>query len=161
MKRSDWLIVLLIGVLVLIIAVPTGGVKEEKTTEIVSNENTEVLNRKEDYKEQLETELEHILSKISGVGNVNVMITLKNDGEDVLNKDISSDEGSYEESTIIYQQQDCEKPYVTSQIMPEVEGVVVVAQGAGNKTVVSNISDVVMALFDVELHKIKIVKMSV
>ena len=36
----------------------------------------------------------------------------------------------------------------------------VVAEGAGSATVDKNILDVVMALFNVEVHKIKIVKMS-
>ena len=36
----------------------------------------------------------------------------------------------------------------------------VVAQGGGNASVAENISDAVLALFDVEVHKIKIVKMS-
>ena len=38
-------------------------------------------------------------------------------------------------------------------------GDVVVAQGAGTGTVNRNITDVVQALFDVEAHKVKVVKM--
>ena len=41
----------------------------------------------------------------------------------------------------------------------EVEGVLVVAQGAGQPTVCQKISDSVMALFDIEAHKIRIAKM--
>lgn len=37
---------------------------------------------------------------------------------------------------------------------------VVVAEGGDNPTVISNISDMVMALFRVEAHKIKVVKMN-
>ena len=35
-----------------------------------------------------------------------------------------------------------------------------VAEGGGDTAVQNNISEAVMALFDIELHKIKIVKMS-
>lgn len=40
-----------------------------------------------------------------------------------------------------------------------VKGVVVVAKGAGQPSVCKKISDVVMSLFDIEAHKIRIVKM--
>ena len=53
-----------------------------------------------------------------------------------------------------------EEQGVFSEGKTKVEGVVVVAEGAGSATVDKNILDVVMALFDVEVHKIKIVKMS-
>ena len=51
------------------------------------------------------------------------------------------------------------KPYVTSMEKPKVKGVLVVAQGGGNASVDSNISQAVQALFDVEVHKITIAKM--
>ena len=42
---------------------------------------------------------------------------------------------------------------------PQVEGVVIVAEGVGNSVVERNIQQAVMALFPVEAHKIKIMKM--
>ena len=39
------------------------------------------------------------------------------------------------------------------------EGVVIVAEGVGNSVVERNIQQAVMALFPVEAHKIKIMKM--
>ncbi len=46
------------------------------------------------------------------------------------------------------------------EVMPKVEGVLVVAQGGGDPKVAKNISDAVLALFPVEVHKIKVVKMN-
>ena len=43
---------------------------------------------------------------------------------------------------------------------PVIKGVMVVAEGGGDTAVQNNISEAIMALFDIELHKIKIVKMS-
>ena len=40
------------------------------------------------------------------------------------------------------------------------EGVLVVAEGGGDAKIVKNISDAVLALFSVEAHKIKVVKMN-
>ena len=61
---------------------------------------------------------------------------------------------------MLYDEDDNTKPYVTSNEYPQIEGVLVVAQGGGNPSVNAQISDAIFALFDVELHKIKIVKMS-
>lgn len=44
---------------------------------------------------------------------------------------------------------------------PEIEGVVVVAEGAGSGTVNRTIVEMVQALFGVEAHKVKVVKMEI
>ena len=51
-------------------------------------------------------------------------------------------------------------PYVVKQLEPEIEGVLVAAQGAGDETIVNEITYAVQVLFDVPVHKIKVVKMS-
>ena len=65
-----------------------------------------------------ENRLKNILSKIDGVGKVDVMIAPKN------------------------------------------TGVVIVTEAAGNPVVEENIYESVLVLYDIEMHKIKIVKMS-
>ena len=50
------------------------------------------------------------------------------------------------------------KVMLTYKNREEVEGVVVIASGAENTLVVKNITDVVQALFDVETHKIMVMK---
>ena len=47
---------------------------------------------------------------------------------------------------------------ITYQEDDSVEGVVVVAEGGDNAVVVRNITEVVQALFDVDAHKIKVIK---
>ncbi len=42
---------------------------------------------------------------------------------------------------------------------PRIEGVLVVAEGAGSGTVSRNIVEIAEALFGVEAHKVKVVKM--
>ena len=62
---------------------------------------------------------------------------------------------------VVYVENGSEKhPYVTKEVLPKVEGVLVVAEGGDDPRVISDISDTVMALFRVEAHKIKVVKMS-
>ena len=51
------------------------------------------------------------------------------------------------------------KPYVIKENMPSIAGVLIIADGADKAEVVQNISDAVKALFDVDAHKIKVMKM--
>lgn len=105
------------------------------------------------------------------------MITLKDEGEQKVEKDRSrnSQNTQEEDGTVVRsntQQQSQEEtvydegsgsggaPFVTKEVVPSVEGVLVVAEGGGNAQVAKNISDAVLALFPVEVHKIKVVKMN-
>ena len=54
-----------------------------------------------------------------------------------------------------------ETPYVVRELMPKIEGVLVVAQGAGNVSVKKQIRETIEALFGLEEHKISIMKMEV
>ena len=53
------------------------------------------------------------------------------------------------------------EPYVVKTLSPEIEGVLVVAEGAGSGIVNRTIVEAVQALFGVEAHKVKVVKMEV
>ena len=167
MNRTDWLIVLLFGILLLVIAIPSNGGTTEQDSSNVS-ENTQVAGTTaesmsqeyDSYKEVLEQELEELLSHMDGVGKVRVMLTIKDTGVHVLDKNVKRDGENSETSTVVYKHDKEESPYVTNQYLPDVEGVLIVAQGGGNAVTVSDISDAVMALFNIEPHKIKIVKMS-
>ncbi len=83
-------------------------------------------------KTQLEMKLESILSKTEGVGEVRVMLMTGK------KKDTKGFSGSDE---------------------TEVTGVLITAQGAENPVTVQNIQQAVMALFQIDAHKIKIMKM--
>ena len=134
--------------------------------------------RKEEYiVNQLEERLEEILSSMQGVGAVRVMITLASQGEKIVEKDIplernnivENDSGggsrstsemySKEETVYTVNSEGDKVPYVTKEKSVEVAGVSVVAQGGDQALVQKNISDVIQALFGIEEHKIKVVKM--
>ena len=51
-----------------------------------------------------------------------------------------------------------QNPYVSKELTPRVEGVVVVAGGGDDAVVVKNITESVQALFGIDTHKIRIVK---
>lgn len=176
LKRSDWLILVLAGILILIIALPTdtkGKKQAEETKENLSKE-TDTM---EASKDEIERKLEAILEKIDGAGEVKVMITYQDSGTQVVEKDKNTSANSVEESdstggvrstkeqqlqeSTVYDEADVgNTPFVSKELLPKVEGILIVASGGDNQKVKQNISEAVLALFQVEAHRIKIVKMS-
>jgi stage III sporulation protein AG len=130
----------------------------------------------EEYRSYLEERLVKLLGSIDGIGKVEVMITLASSEEVVLGKesDITSSDTSEadaqggtrdvsqwesQESTVVLIAGSDSQPYVIKTLLPRVEGVVVVAQGAGSNLMNKNIGEAVDALFGIGLHKIKVLKM--
>lgn len=110
------------------------------------------------YEEQLEQRLEAILSQVEGAGEVQVMVTLKDGGEKVLQENTSrtekqveetdssggvrrQTENSYDSDTLLSGGSDG-TPYVIQERVPEVEGVLVLADGADSATVKAQIAEV-------------------
>ena len=100
--KNKWVLILLVGILLVVIAIPTTPTAKE-----------------EEYALEEELRLKSILEQMEGTGTVKVMLTYKD---------------------------------------KEVEGVVIITEGAENVVVVKNITEVVQALFDVDSHKIKVMK---
>ena len=129
-----------------------------------------------EYESYLEEKTADILKQVDGVGDVTVMITLKSGGQKIIEKDQSGSSQTTEEEdseggkrtveestsdkTSIYEQDSdgSSAPYVSKELSPEIEGVVVIADGGGNAVTAQNITEAVQALFGVEAHKIKIMK---
>ena len=156
------------------------GKEEHKTQTQISTQNEEKQSEEQQlntYIENMETRLTNVLSQVDGIGKVQVMITAKATQEKVVLKDApykkttvkeedstgatrESKETTSEEGTILEKQQDgSESPYITKELQPEIEGVVVIAEGAAQKQIEAEINDAVVALFSVPSHKIKVMKM--
>lgn len=176
LKRSDWLILVLAGILILIIALPT-DTKGKKQAEEAKENISKANNTMEASKDEIEQKLEDILEKIDGAGEVKVMITYQDSGTQVVEKDKNTSANSVEESdstggvrntkeqqlqeSTVYEEADAgNTPFVSKELLPKVEGILIVASGGDNQKVKQNISEAVLALFQVEAHRIKIVKMS-
>lgn len=166
MDRTKWMILGLSGILLLVVALPVdrqSSAKEEAALERSLNNHQSSENQTKAYEKQISDELEQALSRMDGAGEVHVMITFQDSGESVVEKEITKSENDqnslqYQESTV-YQENDGRVPYISQQKLPSIEGVLVIAQGGGDSDVKQNIKDAVMALFPIEAHKIKIVKM--
>ncbi len=163
--KNSLLILVLVGLILIVISIPSER-KEDRT------EEPEETYEEDDYAKQMERRLEKILDKTEGVGNVSVMITLESSEETVVEKDASgsvsssSDGGNgtqnqtdSSETTVFEEQSDgTQTPYVSKKFAPEIDGVIVVADGGDDPVVIENITGAVKALFDVDMHKIKVMK---
>lgn len=126
----------------------------------------------ERYCDEMEQKVKALLQTMDGVGSVEVMITFEGSGELVLQEDrsyqydygeesgsLTHSDGSY--TTVIIQGEDAaDTPIVIKMYNPQVEGVVVVAQGAQSAVIKTEITEALMVLFGIESHKIKVLTMS-
>ena len=142
--------------------------KEEKTVQTDQNDA---------YVSALENKLVHILENVDGVGKAEVMITLKSSKESVLNKDLSEEKQTEEErsgetqkvnknqkkqeETILSDSSGNSAPYIIKELEPEISGIVISCEGAGNKVVEASVLEAVQVLFGVSANHIKVLKMEV
>lgn len=126
----------------------------------------------------LEENLEDILSKIAGVGKVQVLITYSESSEVVVMYNEKNSLNSTEETDtnggvrkieqtdtdkeIIYEEKDGEKTPITQKvIMPKIEGAIITAQGATDPTIKTNIIQAVSAATGISTYRIQVFEMSV
>ncbi|NLG03969.1 MAG: stage III sporulation protein AG [Clostridia bacterium] len=192
--KEQFLIIIMAGVLLVIIAFPsdqdhlfdeTGDTKNKELIQMEGGElnvlrsatQEPIAYTEEEYVKRLEARLKQLLSYCSGCGEVEVMITLNSKSEKVVEKDthtihvqtIEEDgaggtrkqmESEQNEASIYTSTQNgTDAPLVVKEKLPQIEGVVIIAKGGDDPVVKSNITQAVQALFSIEAHKIKIIKM--
>ena len=169
LKKEQVLIGALVGILLLVIAIPV-----PKTEKNVTNE-TDPAVLESTLEQTTEEQLKSILQKISGVGRVEVLITYEDHGRVVVEKDESLSEELVQEAdanggtrttttsrndmTTVYDGK--ESPYVVQEFSPVIKGILVVAEGGGDLSVKKQIQETIQALFGLDAHKISIMKMEV
>ena len=189
--KEKWLLLFLSGILLAVIIFPFENNRSEQTGlladsigqgDMWSNEESdgnyglceEVMNVKK-YEADLSKSLETILSQMDGVGEVEAWVTLSAGEEKVLYQEKASDVIKLQEAdsvggTRLEQSEKIQNevlldksgnPYIIQILQPQVEGVLVVAEGADNGTVKKNITEAVQVLFGIESHRIKVAKKKV
>ena len=180
-KKEQLVVLLLFGALLVVIALPTttgtmGADKKDADisgTQGAAGTDTATLT----YEEQLEKRLSAILSQVAGAGRVEVMVTLESRGERIVEKDTpesrksveetdssggsrTTDEQDWGEETVYYEDGSGGKsPYVVKELEPNIEGVLVLAEGGDSAVVKQELLEAVQALFPIEAHKVKIMKL--
>lgn len=199
-RRDNLLILVLLGVLLFIVALPVKKEAPATTdtgTEITEQYNAGILTSSgqqnvtqqdtvdvgtqavtagstEEYAAYLEEKLKKMLESVRGVGEVEVMITLESSEERIVEKDMTAERSQTEEQDsaggtrtvsssntgyqTVYQEGSQESPFVVKTLTPKVEGVLVVAEGAGKGNMTGEITQIAQALFGVEAHKVKVLE---
>ena len=138
------------------------------------DENTSITS--EGGEEELASKIKNILSKISGVGEVEVLITYTESSQTVAMYNENTKETSTEEKDdtggtriikesdtqkdVIYQEENGEfKPITQKTIMPKIEGAIITAEGAADGNVKTNIIQAVEAGTGLATHKIQVFEM--
>lgn len=121
-----------------------------------------VPENKEDPATLLEKRLERVLEKVNGVGKVSVFVSLEDYGATDYAKDskevIKQEQSESEQTTVMKGSGSASSPVVTRVASPKVKGVIVVAEGAANKVVKSNLAAAVEASLAIMPHRIKILE---
>lgn len=185
-KKIENLVFFIVVLIITIVAINIIW-SDKKTTNKSANESTggkqlaleETIQNTEDpeAKNNLEEKLENILSKIQGVGEVDVCINYSETSEVVAMYNENSKTNLTEETDtsggvrkieetdtqkeIIYQEDSGEKTPVTQKIvMPKIEGAIIAAKGASNASVKTNIIQAVEAVTGLSTHKIQVFEMN-
>ncbi len=174
---------LVVGILILIVTViaintilsDNSNKQESKNTNATTN--TAVTQTEQANSESLEDRLKNILSKIDGVGKVDVLISYSESSQIVPMYNENIKETSTEEQDesggtrvitendvqkdVIYQEDNGQKTPITQKtINPKIEGTIITAEGASNINVKENIIQAVSAATGIASHKIQVFEMS-
>lgn len=173
---DKWIMLALAGVLLIVgtTVFPDNNKNKRKNENVVNVENKDNDNG---YASVMEKQLKDILESVKGVGKVNVMITVEDNGKQIVLREqpytkssevkqakegeevISSDISQEDRVVLGAGENGDNSPYVISSKKPVIKGVAVVAQGGGNPVVVEKITNVIKSLFEVSVHKISVIEM--
>lgn len=180
-----FLVVILIITIVMINMIWNGDKKGSKD-ENAQNDTSKQLAKQNDKTavevgssnaNELEIKLENILSKIQGVGEVEVLINYSESSEIIPMYNENTKNSNTEETDtsggtrtiqetdsqkeIIYEENNGEKTPITQKIVePKIEGAIVTAKGANNTDVKAKIIQAVEAVTGLATHKIQVFEMN-
>lgn len=136
------LLVAAVGVLLMLL--PTSSEAEPQESEIIQEETV-----------SLAQELEEILSRIDGVGQVKVLLSIA-EGERTI---YQYDEGTGLDTVIITDENRAQTPVVQQVLPPVYQGAVIVCQGAGSASVKLMVVEAVAAVTGLRSDQISVLKM--
>ena len=109
--------------------------------------------------EQLETKLEHALSRISGVGEVTVVLTAETGVDNVYATDRAMSSDDREESLVILSGQGIgESAVLETQYAPAFRGALIICEGGENPRIRLQITEAVSALTGLGADRISVCK---
>lgn len=105
----------------------------------------------EEYRQQLEQQLEELISQMEGAGRTKVMVTLETGEETIYAMDTQSGQTQSEQTHVLLEDGTA---LAQTVCLPRVCGVAVVCDGGGDVRVAARITELVGALLDLSSNRI-------
>lgn len=174
---SNFIIVVLVGVLILIAGSTFSSANSNKTAQNAKNStNTTAVSTTQSYETDLQNQLKNTLEEMDGVGNVDVMINFESGEEKVPALNSSSTTSTTQEkdtsggvrnttqentgdTVVVTNSGSDTQPLILKTYKPKVTGICIVAQGAENSDVRLRISEAVVNLFNIPDNKVNVYPM--
>lgn len=161
-KRNRMAAAFFLGVLLLLCG-RSAFFQEKEAEQPQPAAETEVRQEGQD----IQKEMEEVLSCVEGAGQVRVMVTYRSGAEQVLATEERREESSKsteasvqtEQTVVLADNGDGQSPIVLKEQSPIVEGVVIVAEGGEDPVVCGRLTEAAQALLDIPSHKIAVLKM--
>ncbi len=173
LKKIKHIEIIVVGILAVIILFIVFHDFSKPQTSSASEVSTSGTSSTFEYAKELETRIEGALSKISGAGNVKVLLTFDGVKELVLAKQTdektsktnnqasngtlnSTETTTVSTEPVLIKENGSTNPIVLMEILPEVKGVIVIAQGANNIRVKLDLLKAIQALLKVDSSQVEI-----
>lgn len=141
---------------------PSGNNKGEKMDNDSQNNEQQCyisdFDYKNEYVKEIEKKLTDTLNKIPNAAPVTVMVTLKSGEEKKVLKDTTVSKDNTSEDVVTFKNKNEDYPYIIQMIEPQIEGILIITGSNANGEIINDIYDATEALFELEAHKIKVIR---
>ncbi len=144
--KPEYLILVAVAIVAVIVFINVGG---------GTGKSTDASTSVDEYVKTLENKLKNCLSEVKGAGKVDVIISVGSSMQTVLATQTTTSGKVLTESPIVVGG----KPVILKEAYPEITGVVIVAEGAGNLTVKVDLLNACQTFLSITEDKIRILSM--
>lgn len=165
-KRKQYALVIVICLGLLALIWPVGRINRENPVDTGSQAS---ISGTTSLRQQLNQEVGEVLAQIDGAGQVEVSVMLSSEGiknyavnirEENRGSEEKESSGGSKQSTETSVQQDVAassgSPLLVEEKYPEILGVLVVAEGAGDPRISEKLTNATATLLDVPVHRVRV-----
>ena len=160
-KYTSYVIAVILSLIVVVIFLSSCRKQTSKTTNTTISTTEKTVNS-EAYSTTIENKLVNVLSFVKGCGTVRAMVVTKS--TEIKNIELQTEEKESSGTntttkTPIYEKDGSnETPFVTSFTYPQIIGVLIVAEGAGDTNVKLKIVNAIVSVLGIDSSKIEVLE---
>lgn len=168
LKHKNLIIILsVVGIALIFFSTYIGGNKSENSNVKTKESSSESEYSQEDYKNSLQENLKDTISKIQGVGNIKVMVTMESSPqkeyatEKKINTENASNKTTDKTETAYIKVKDSngsEHAISLTEYAPKVRGVVIICDGGDQPYIKEKVTDAVVAAVGVSSSHVCVTK---